>query len=424
MKSYLAPIVLLLVVTGSASAQDGKTPAPGTAKTGDIAVLPTLVCPPPASLVHEGLVPTTGPCAAFPICCPPASRCWASAEFLVWWIEDANLPPVASTSAALGDPRRGAIDLPSTTVLYGGRDVDFNDLTGGRLTLGGWLDDERTWGVEASGFVLEKESTGFSAGSLQIGSAPLFIPAFRAEQGVEGSLIISDPTFPAAGVLDIDLDTQLWGAELNVLRNVSRDSNFSIDMLVGFRHLNLAENFILHALIVGDGPFSVAAADYFGTENQFYGGQIGARARWQRGRFGVDVTGKLALGNTHQVVQVNGVISQSGAFAAANGQLGTFPGGVFSQPSNIGLRSHNNFSVIPEVQVRLNYQATDRLCAFVSYNFLFWSDVVRPGDQIDRSVNKTQQGGGVLVGPASPAPRFEDTGFWAQGIGLGLEYRY
>jgi hypothetical protein len=67
---------------------------------------------------------------------------------------------------------------------------------------------------------------------------------------------------------------------------------------------------------------------------------------------------------------------------------------------------------------------------FAGYDLVYWSQVVRPGNQINHNVNLTQNavldpnGLGRLVGPAQPAPLFNRSDFWAQGINLGLEVRY
>ena len=357
-------------------------------------------------------------------CCPRTSQYWGGLEYLLWWVEDAPTPPLASTTNDLTQPRRGAVDLPSTTILYGHEGASFDPFSGGRFTIGGWIDDCQTFGVEVSGFVLEQNNDHFRAGELRIGASPLYIPAFRSELGVEGSLIISDVTFPAAGILDINSTSQLWGTEINAVRNLSRSPDRYFDVLAGFRYLDLDESLFLTTFIIGNGtPFTVSAFDHFATENRFYGGQIGFKTGVKRGRFSFDFIGKLALGATHQQVRVNGQITQTG-FPAANGFLGTFPGGVLSQPTNLGERSRNQFAVIPEVTLKVNYHVTDRLNVFTGYNFLWISSVARPGDQIDHNVNKTQQGGGTLVGPATPVPIFRSTGMWAQGLLCGLELRY
>jgi hypothetical protein len=61
---------------------------------------------------------------------------------------------------------------------------------------------------------------------------------------------------------------------------------------------------------------------------------------------------------------------------------------------------------------------------------MYWNDVVRPGNQVDRSVNLTQNvvldpnGVGTQVGPAQPAPLFDRSAFWAQGLTFGLEVQF
>jgi hypothetical protein len=135
----------------------------------------------------------------------------------------------------------------------------------------------------------------------------------------------------------------------------------------------------------------------------------------------------VALGGTRQEVDI------------AGGQVRTPPGGpsqallggLLAVNSNIGQRSRNEFSVVPEVGLNVGYQVTDHIRAFVGYNFLYWSNVVRPGDQIDRVVDVNRVPAFLPAGvtappvfPPRPAPLFRDTDFWAQGANVGLEYRW
>jgi hypothetical protein len=71
-----------------------------------------------------------------------------SGEYLLWAIKDARLP-------VLGDT------------------FDYGALSGGRLSAGGWLNSDRTVGVEGSAFLLEQGSADrAAAASLQ----PVFLP--------------------------------------------------------------------------------------------------------------------------------------------------------------------------------------------------------------------------------------------------------
>ncbi len=62
----------------------------------------------------------------------------------------------------------------------------------------------------------------------------------------------------------------------------------------------------------------------------------------------------------------------------------------------------------------------------MGYDFLYWSSVARPGDQIDRTVNSTQIAPrtGPFTGPARPAFEFKNTDYWAHGVNFGVEFRY
>src|SRR5262249_26286306 len=148
--------------------------------------------------------------------------------------------------------------------------------------------------------------------------------------------------------------TRLGGAEMNSLVNLIRGSNVGVDLIAGFRYLNLKENLALDNTTVDTISNTITQLhDRFDTGNQFYGGQIGTRLTWAQNSWSVALTGKVALGDTQQVVNINGYATQTGPTALVQG---TFPGGFFTQPSNIGRRYGSQFGVVPEVEVKLAYQ--------------------------------------------------------------------
>jgi hypothetical protein len=66
---------------------------------------------------------------------------------------------------------------------------------------------------------------------------------------------------------------------------------------------------------------------------------------------------------------------------------------------------------------------------FAGYDVIYISNVVRPGDQIDTTLNFTSNPvingvGTTLTGPARPAPQFNGSSFWAQGVKLGASYAF
>ncbi len=77
----------------------------------------------------------------------------------------------------------------------------------------------------------------------------------------------------------------------------------------------------------------------------------------------------------------------------------------------------------------LDYRITDGLRVFAGYDFLYLSNVLRPGEQIDRGINFSQTVQSVIAGNAvasgtRPAAMLVGSDFWAQGLHLGLELRY
>ena len=105
------------------------------------------------------------------------------------------------------------------------------------------------------------------------------------------------------------------------------------------------------------------------------------------------------------------------------------PGGLLAQSTNIGHHSNDKFAAVPELDLNIGYQINDHWRAFVGYSFLYASNVVRPGDQIDRRVNPNLIpviGGGATTptGPSNPMVTGAHSDFWAQGANVGLEFRY
>jgi len=106
--------------------------------------------------------------------------------------------------------------------------------------------------------------------------------------------------------------------------------------------------------------------------------------------------GKVALGWTHGFVNLDARTTAT-AF------------GVSQVIPIVAHDSSDRFAVLPEVGVQVGADLRDGLRAFVGYNFLYITNVIRPGDQVG--------------GTAQPF-RFKDTEYWAQGLNFGMEWNY
>jgi hypothetical protein len=366
--------------------------------------------------------------------CGPPGKCWVSVEYLLWWFKSGQTPPLATTSPATS---LGILGQPGTTVIIGGEGLDNEPLHGIRVTVGTWLDCCQTKGIEIGGFSFFDHDTQRSAsGPGTPGSVTIARPFFNVLTGQPDSQLVAFPSL-VAGTVTVDSTQRLSGFTPNIICNLCccgpvdccNPHGRRIDLLVGPRFyrleedINIREDLQVNPTVPVLGGSRINIVDSFETENRFYGGFIGARAEFWMNRLFVNVTGGVALGNTEQIVRING----STTITPPTGAVVTRAGGLLTQPTNIGRYSRNEFTYIPELGFNVGYQVTPQCRAFVGYSFLYWSEVVRPGDQIDVGLNTTQLptlgGTGTLTGPARPAFTFHDSGFWAQGINLGVQFR-
>lgn len=362
------------------------------------------------------------------------NTCRFSIEYLLWAIQDGPLGQPLVTTSPTGSS--GILFNPGTVVLSGGQGIDYEAFSGINFTVSRWLNSDQTFGIEGSIFILEESSAIFFANS-DVGGNPLLArPIVNAVTGDETSILISAPDRFAGGVT-VTGTSQLWGAEANCLVGLLKEGTTGIDLLVGYRYLGMDEDLDIRSqsqVLPGGvsafggapvlAPNALAIRDTFSTVNHFNGIQIGARGTLARGPLRFDVTGKCAFGAVSQEVRIAGFTT----LVTPAGVAGTLPGGVLALPTNIGTRWNTDFSVVPEGQVRLAYQVTPRLTASLAYTIIYWDNVVRPGDQVARRVNLLQVpsslGFGPLTGPRQPAPAFNETRFWAQGINFGLGFRF
>ena len=365
--------------------------------------------------------------------CGPPGRVWVSGEYLLWWLRGSETPPLVTTGPVTGGAIPGVIGAPGTRVLVGGDRDDDNPYSGFRVTAGLWLDDCRTRGIEANYFRIfsRSDDSTINSNAFPVIARP-FIDAVGGPGVPPGSPNVQFAAAPgvATGTVRVEQDTGLQGAELNYICNRCCTCDGRTDVFVGFRYLELRDELEIEedVLVVpgvpGLGGSRILVTDNFSTRNSFYGGQIGIRREIWRNRLFVNGTAKLALGVTHQVVDING----STTIIAPGGAVTTERGGLLALSSNIGHYSRDRFSVVPEVGVNVGVQVTEYVRVFAGYSFLYWSNVVRPGEQIDPVLNRnlipTSSAFGTPGGPARPAFHFNESDFWGHGINVGLEFRF
>jgi hypothetical protein len=358
---------------------------------------------------------------------------WAGGEYLRWRQRDLRLAiPLISTGPA---GSFGILSDPASQVLLGNQDIRLGEQNGARFSAGVGIVPAGV-GFESTGFIMEKANYSFTFASDPAGNPTLARPVIDSNSGLETSSLVASPG-AFSGLVTVSGESRLWGAEVNMFKGkVCKDHIFG-DWLIGFRYMDLDETLVIQqrstlqeggtAGFLGDiiGPGSVITiGDSFRTRNEFYGGQLGTQWELRVAGLFIYVMGKVAIGNTHQSID-----AQGGSTATTPGTAGrTSPGGLLALASNSVHTSRDVFSFIPEGNVNVGYQFGKHVRVYAGYTFIYWDDVLRPGQQLDRTVNPTQIPTSLAFGPivGTPAPPVvvKNTDYWIQGWNVGAVIRY
>ncbi len=356
---------------------------------------------------------------------PATDRYFVQAEYLLWWVNSGGIPVLATTGVGSS---LGFLGQPGTINLLGPGSFGATARDGFRVRAGAWLDGGLDGcGIDGSFFFLGRQHSTFQVDSTQFGiiTRPIFAPNFNQEFGQ----LVAFPGF-ATGALRVDQDSLLWGADVNFRSCICRTCESRSEWFAGYRYLSLRENLTISEFIIAGANAPdpagtrVEVQDRFSTRNQFNGGQVGLAAGRTRGRFDVDARVSVALGATHQAVDISGGQVR---FLPGQATPQVFTGGLLAAGPNLGSFSKDKFSVVPEATINVGYMVTPTVRAFVGYNFLYWTNVLRPGDQIDRVVDLTFVPNSPPVafsGVNRPQPTFRSSDLWAQGLQFGVQLRW
>jgi len=355
---------------------------------------------------------------------------WLDIEFLVWSLRPMQSPQLVTRNDSGGI---GAMGEPGTQNILGQNGLSPGTVGGFRGRFGTWIGDEERFGFEIGGLVLDEAYRRRFYGSDAFGYPQYSRPIYWTNSG-EGAFLISSPNFLAGG-LEVETASRFGGVEANAIWLGYSSERVHAELLAGFRFLSLEEDLAFKQGMRTLAPTaafgtvlptntSIGLLDTFDTTNRFYGGQVGTRVDWVFGRFSVGVLGKLALGGTEQRLTIDGRSRVQPPGSAPS----YISGGLLATSSNMGNYQGSSFSIVPEFGVNLGWELTPRMRLKVGYTLLYWTNVVRPGPQVDRVVNPAlvpaSQTFGTSSDPQRPSASFSRTDFWAEGLNLGLEFRF
>lgn len=381
---------------------------------------------------------SVGPDGAVLLDGPSTDLFFFQAEYLFWWTNRYQVPVLATTSTT--PTGFGFLGDPNTRTLLGPGNFGPSFRNGMRIRGGGFFDECEPTGFDGSFFFLgtARQQAAFDSGQYPVITRPFFAPNSTVINAPAGTVflpgefgeVVARPGL-STGRLQIDTSSYLWGADLNYKCAICRTCEGGRGWFTGFRFVSLSEQLQLTEFITATGAQAtdppgtqVVVGDSFKTQNQFYGGQVGYYWNRRAGRWDVDARASVALGVTHQILDIDGFQQRTRPGQATQ----NFQGGLLATGPNLGRFTDNRFGVVPEGTLNVGYMLNPSVKLYVGYNVMYWSSVIRPGDQIDRTVDLTLVPNPPANVPPSgqfrPQPTFKQSDLWVQGVQLGVELRW
>jgi hypothetical protein len=369
-----------------------------------------------------------GACAGCDQAPLPAYHVWADAELLWWWLKPQRVPPLVTTSPD-GTPREqaGVLGTPGTSVLFPAGQLNDDARFGGRVDLGFWFDHDQHFGLETNFFMLSAKGTTFDSSSN--GSPILARPLLDAtNNNTPGSQLVAFPGLATGSVQASASTGNLLGTEVLLRENLGQGACYRFDFVGGYRYLHYSDRVgvseslistdVTSPIVVGT---NIAASDSFQASNDFHAFEWGFEGELRSGRWLLGGLVKAAVGYDNRNVTINGstTVTVPGSAPITN------TGGLLALSSNIGSHNSGQWTVVPEFGGWLGFQATEHTRVFVGYSLLYWPRIARAGEQIDLSVNPS-----LIIplqatsGPQNPNFTLHTGSLWAQGIDLGIEFRF
>lgn len=367
---------------------------------------------------------------------------WVHGEYLMWWPRPMRVPALVTSGSRTSE---GVLNQDGTQTLLGGQMLD-TMYSGGRFRAGVWTDPcaGRGWEFEFFGIGEETERqtySGTGAAGTDVIARPFFnvLTTTEAPNGREDAELVAYPG-ELSGSVTVEATSRLYGIAVHPLwtncqtcggtpllaTNDCAPIQTSMTTFIGWRYLNLGEQLGISEDLTSlleapdDGQFLID--DRFETLNRFNGADIGVMWNRRHGRLSMDLLMRVAIGTTRQEVTIDGSTSIRGSANGSN-DFENATGGLLAQRTNIGQYSQSVFSAVPELGVTLGYELSPCWRFTVGYSLLFWSNVVRPGDQIDRDVNPNLLPPELspFTGLERPTFDFVESDLWVNGLNLGLE---
>jgi hypothetical protein len=347
--------------------------------------------------------------------CLPCRRnlWWVKADLMLGWRSGRGYPALVTTDPSTEDSTTSGV-LPNATILYDGNNDNTQMQAGLNFDFGTWLNDCQSVGFGGRYFFLGDDEGDFSRNSGE--NAVLAIPFFSLDLGAPSSLLLAHPDIDGevrTGSVSIRASNQVYGFDAYLRLLYCQTGCGRVDFITGYHTSNINDDFRLNMRTDGNqADNDVRLFDEINTENSFHGVILGILTEHQMCCMTIRGKARVSVGSMHQRVDIDGGTSINGVLDQNE------PGGLFTATSNIGSRSQDQFCAVTEAGIALGYYINPNVQFTVGYNLIYWSNVVRPGEQIDTVVDD------LNVPATRPGFDFNTTSFWVQSVNLGLTWEF
>jgi hypothetical protein len=368
---------------------------------------------------------------AFPTTSCFRDRFWIGADCLYWWTDGMETPPLVTSSPnGTTTANAGVLGLSSTSVLFGGNELNDDSANGLRLRSGMWLFQGR-FAVEGEFYRVDGSAESF--GTSSNGSTILARPYFDITDGTQSSQLIAYPNLVSGGV-SATSDSQLSSGLINIRSSFlpihmlgcadGCDPPDRVDWIVGYRVLELKDDFAIsdnRRALVAVNPDTINSSDSFSTKNRFQGLQLGVTYQAHYRRLWMESMLRVALGNNDRTANIAG-----GTTITDSGVTNNYTGGLLAQRSNIGNFEQSEFTMIPEFGLNFGIRVTRCLHAVVGYSVIYFPGVWRATEQIDLDLNPglIPPESISLSGALRPQFRGIENDYLAHGLSFGAELKF
>jgi hypothetical protein len=346
-------------------------------------------------------------------------------EATTWDRSASNMPTLVTTSPNGTDPAiAGQLGLSTTSILFGGGNVNDKPEGGGRVTLNTWLDDCRYHGLTVRGW---DAGTGdhefFTNNATNAIIARPFLDFTTSATGTPNTQLLAYPG-ENTGNVRINAESEIAGGDISLRRLLCHGPESRWDMLYGYQFAQLNESLDIQSsstvidntsLLFGT---RIDVRDFFRTRNQFQGFSIGLQGARRWGCWYFDGMFKLGLGNMERTISIAG----DTRVTSANGSVSTDNEGLLARFSNDGHTMSDTFVVVPEFGLNVGYALTHHLDITLGYTAISLPNVAQAASQIDPQLGSNLSD--PLTGQLRPNFVLTETNYWLSGFSYGLQYRY